>query len=273
MQLGKLLEVVRFEKVGPQHGEMVFDHLGLRLLHRNAATTEDLVVAVVVLLRGLEHRLGLDPSLGRVVHTTEQVAVGMCYPRRLEESHKNTPSSQAQRSSTLSDDTPASPGSAHRGGRYARREGDAPSRRFNLRVHVRLACAYEFDQTIAMAHRPLRDRRPLHVAGPPTGRLRPHPSPGTACSTPLDRGRHGVRPVPRQTNSRPRWRASQDRGRRRHDRRSPVRRSLLVWGNTPRRGMGSSLGRCVRPRGQPASRHRVIAATSASCPDPTSLRW
>src|SRR4030095_2347644 len=40
------------------------------------------VVAGVLLLDDLGHRLGLDPGLGRVVHATGQVAVGVGDPGR-----------------------------------------------------------------------------------------------------------------------------------------------------------------------------------------------
>jgi hypothetical protein len=80
VQVGELLEVLGLEVVGPQHPQVMLDQLATLLLDDDGALPEQRVVGGVVLLDDLGHRLGLDPGLGRVVHATRQVAVGVDHP-------------------------------------------------------------------------------------------------------------------------------------------------------------------------------------------------
>ena len=77
VQVGERREVIGGEEVGPQDHQVVLGLLGPLLLDDHSALTEHLVVALVVLLGGLDHRQCLDLRLRRVVHPAVQIAVSM----------------------------------------------------------------------------------------------------------------------------------------------------------------------------------------------------
>src|SRR3954447_18871657 len=75
VELRVLLEVRRLEVVDPQHPQVVLDELGALFLDQDRAGPEVVIVVVGHLGDDRLDRLGLDPSLGRVVDAARQVAV------------------------------------------------------------------------------------------------------------------------------------------------------------------------------------------------------
>lgn len=69
--------MMRLEEVSPEHREVVLHQLRTLLFDRNTARPKDIVIRIVVLLRGFETRHSLNLRLCGVVDSTEQVAVRM----------------------------------------------------------------------------------------------------------------------------------------------------------------------------------------------------
>jgi len=75
VQVRELLEVLDFEVVGPEDPEVVLHQVGALLFDDGGANLEVGVARGVVLLHAGPHGLCFDPSLGRVVDATREVAV------------------------------------------------------------------------------------------------------------------------------------------------------------------------------------------------------